>query len=66
MNKVDKTYQGSNFHQKNIFFVKTYLKSPTSSPMRFLHFKCVKYALYLKPCGQFLSKVPDTTSQWLK
>jgi hypothetical protein len=26
------------------FFLKTYLTSPTSSPMRFWHFKCVKYA----------------------
>jgi hypothetical protein len=28
----------------------TYFKSPTSSPMHFWHFKCVKYALYLNPC----------------
>jgi hypothetical protein len=43
-NKVDKTYQGGNFHKIILFFVLTYLKSPTSSPMRFWRFwrfKCV-------------------------
>jgi hypothetical protein len=37
-------YQGGHFHNKNIFCVKMYLKYPTSSPMRFWHFKYVKYA----------------------
>jgi hypothetical protein len=43
------------FTQKNVF-VKTYLKSPTSFPMRFWHFKCVKYA-NIRPLSEALPMV---------
>jgi hypothetical protein len=39
-NNLDKTYQAGHFHQ--IFFIRTYFKSPTSSPMRFWHFTSIK------------------------
>jgi hypothetical protein len=47
-NKLDKTYQAGHFHKKKKYYfnflVKTYYKSATSSPIRFWHFKCIKYA----------------------
>jgi hypothetical protein len=44
--KLDKTYQLGGLFSQNFFcfVVKTYFMSPTSSPMRFWHPKCVKYA----------------------
>jgi hypothetical protein len=41
---MDKTYLIKGVIKKKIFLVKMYRTSPTSSSMRFWHFKCIKYA----------------------